>query len=42
VDGVRTVVHRDEQVLERALEQAQHAINIVTSAAHDRATIVMT
>ena len=42
VDGVRTVVHREEQVLERALEQAQHAINIVTSDAHDRATIVMT
>ena len=46
VDRVRTVVHREEQVLEQALdhvlEQAQHAINIVTSDAHDRATIVMT
>ena len=40
------VIHREEQVLEQALdqvlEQAQHAINIVTSDAHDRATIVMT
>jgi hypothetical protein len=42
VDEVRAVVHRDAQVLERTLEQAQHAINIVTSDAHDRATIVMT
>ena len=46
VDEVRAVIHRDEQVLEQALEQvleqAQHAINIVTSEAHDRATIVMT
>ena len=42
VDRVRTVVHREEQVLERTLEQALHAIDIVTSDAHDRATIVMT
>ena len=42
VDRVRAVVHRDEQVLEQVLEEAQHAINIVTSDAHDRATIVMT
>ena len=46
VDRVRTVVHREEQVREEALdqglEQAQHATNIVTSDAHDRATIVMT
>jgi len=46
MDRVRAVVHRDEQVLEQVLDQVldhvQHGIDIVTSDAHDRATIVMT
>ena len=42
LDRVKEVVHREEQALDQALDQAQHAVDIVTSDAHDRATIVMT
>ena len=42
VDRVREVVHRNEQRLEQVLEEVQHAVSVVTSEAHDRATIVMT
>jgi hypothetical protein len=42
VDGVREVVHREEQVVERVLEEVQQAVQIVTSNEHDRTTIVMT
>ena len=42
VDGVREVVHREERVLEQVLEEARHAVQIVTPDEHDRSTIVMT